>query len=161
MSADSSVKGNRMVSIAEGTHTHGLGLTVRKSFAKGELIYRFPGQSVRQTPTYQSIQIGMDRHTLDLGLLAYMNHACDPSAVIDTENRSVLAVRSIAAGDELTFFYPSTEWDMARPFVCQCRAPQCLSLITGAKYLAPDVLKHYFINPHILRMHSEKHAGRL
>lgn len=24
-------------------------------------------------------------------------------------------------GDELTFFYPSTEWSMAQPFDCLCK----------------------------------------
>ena len=32
------------------------------------------------------------------------------------------ALRPISEGDELTFFYPSTEWAMAEPFECGCGA---------------------------------------
>jgi hypothetical protein len=145
-----------MVSVARGLHTYGFSLMAEKPFAVGEVVYRFSGQDIRTTPTYDSIQIGVNRHTLDLGLLVYINHACDPSTIIDAANLSVLAAHSIAAGDELTYFYPSTEWDMDRPFVCRCGAPECLRFVAGAKYLAPDVLKRYFTNPHILRMDSER-----
>jgi len=35
---------------------------------------------------------------------------------------TVVAARDLAADDELTFFYPSTEWSMAEPFDCWCGA---------------------------------------
>ncbi len=144
-----------MVKVVNGIHSHGSGLIGKKSFQAGEVIYRFPGKIIQSTPTYQTIQLGIDKHTLDFGILANINHACDPNTAIDTEKRSVVALRSIAAGDELTYFYPSTEWDMARPFVCQCNAPQCLRVVAGARYLAPDTLKRYFINRHILSLNRE------
>ena len=144
-----------MVKVVKGIRTHGSGLISGKSFEPGEIIYRFPGKITRSTPTYQTIQIGVDHHTLDFGVLANINHSCDPNTFVDAESRCVTALRFIAAGDDLTFFYPSTEWDMVRPFVCQCHAPQCLRFVAGARYLDSSVLKHYFINRHILRMHSE------
>ncbi|HOZ62338.1 MAG TPA: SET domain-containing protein-lysine N-methyltransferase [Smithella sp.] len=148
-----------MVKVVHGIHVHGSGLISGKSFEPGEIVYRFPGKISQSVPTYQTIQIGADRHTLDFGILANINHSCDPNTVIDTENLSVLALRAIATGDELTFFYPSTEWDMALPFACQCRSPQCLQFVAGARYLSHGVLKGYFINRHILKMHSELLSG--
>jgi hypothetical protein len=148
-------EGNSMVSVARCLHADGFSLIAEIPFAVGETIHRFSGQDIRATPTYQSIQIGANRHAFDLDIMAHMNHSCDPSTIIDAENLSVVAARPIAAGDELTFFYPSTEWDMDKPFVCRCNAPKCLGYVAGAKYLAPEVLKRYFINPHILRMYSE------
>jgi hypothetical protein len=103
-------------------------------------------------PTYQTIQIGADKHIDHLDLLAYFNHSCNPNTLIDTENLSVIALRAINAGDELTFFYPSTEWEMAQPFICCCKAPGCLGLVAGAKYLSLDILNRYQLNPHILEM---------
>lgn len=32
------------------------------------------------------------------------------------------ALRDIQPGDELSFFYPSTEWEMAQGFECKCGA---------------------------------------
>ena len=44
-----------------------------------------------------------------------------------------MAGRDIAAGEELTYFYPSTEWEMDRPFRCLCGAPDCVGVVSGAK----------------------------
>jgi hypothetical protein len=69
-----------------------------------------------------------------------------------------LAVRArtdVKAGEEITFFYPSTEWKMVRPFVCLCGAPGCIGYVAGAKYLPLDRLAQYFINPHIRKLAAE------
>ncbi|KAM0694479.1 hypothetical protein Q7P36_004834 [Cladosporium allicinum] len=62
--------------------------------------------------------------------------------------------RDLKAGEDLSFFYPSTEWDMGKPFKCLCDAPKdvCLGEISGAKAVDREVLKKYQINPHILKM---------
>jgi hypothetical protein len=83
------------------------------------------------------------------GTLVSLNHHCDPNVVIDTTRRACVATRDIAAGEELGYFYPSTEWIMARPFLCQCGAPNCIRIVTGARHLSTDVLSRYFINEHI------------
>ena len=75
--------------------------------------------------------------------LLYANHSCTPSLVFDTGRMEarVVADRPLRAGDELTFFYPSTEWEMDRPFRCRCGAGKgkCLGWIDGAKVLARRV----------------------
>jgi hypothetical protein len=38
-------------------------------------------------------------------------------------------------GEELTFFYPSTEWDMDQGFSCFCGSKACLGYISGAKHM--------------------------
>lgn len=55
-------------------------------------------------------------------------------------------------GEELSFFYPSTEWNMEQAFECKCKTDSCKGLIRGAKYLSKDDLDTYFINDHILRL---------
>jgi hypothetical protein len=60
------------------------------------------------------------------------------------------------AGDQVTFFYPSTEWDMDEQFTCWCGADECLKSIRGAKYLDDRAMKRYFFNDHILRMRQNK-----
>lgn len=49
-----------------------------------------------------------------------LNHACAPSARI--AGRDLLAIGALRAGDEVTFDYETTEWDMASPFRCVCSA---------------------------------------
>lgn len=65
----------------------------------------------------------------------------------------------LKAGDELTFFYPSTEWDMAQPFDCLCGHKECRGTISGAKDMAVDVMSKYWINPHIDELLQEKLKG--
>jgi hypothetical protein len=129
----------------------GARLLTERPFRAGQRILRLSDAALSPRPSTYTVQIGPDAH-IDgsaLGDLAFLNHACDPSTVIDTEARVLLALRDLAPGDELTFFYPSTEWEMNHPFTCRCGAPQCIRLVAGAKFLPADVLGRYFINPHI------------
>lgn len=54
------------------------------------------------------------------------NHSCSPntafeiSASIPEADWAFVALAEIKAGEEFTFFYPSTEWEMDQPFECQC-----------------------------------------
>jgi len=87
-----------------------------------------------------------------------MNHSCAPAVVIDVTRQAVIANRDLAPGDELTFFYPSTEWEMARPFECCCGEPECLGWITGAKELPRERRNDYFFNPPIETLFADRRA---
>ncbi|MFN8489114.1 MAG: SET domain-containing protein-lysine N-methyltransferase [Caldilineaceae bacterium] len=128
---------------------YGSRLIATQPFRKGQLLHTFTDYRVVERPSYQTIQIALTQHIDNIGNLAYINHSCHPNTVIDTEALTVRAARDIAMGDELTFFYPSTEWVMDRPFICLCGAPQCIRLVAGAKYLTVETLGRYFINRHI------------
>jgi hypothetical protein len=141
-----------MLTVVGGGSAYGARLITDQPFTQGEIIYRFMGQRVTDTATYQTIQVGPHTHIEELGVLAYLNHSCQPNTIVNVTDLTVVAARDIHAGEELTFFYPSTEWEMDRPFICLCGAPQCVRLVAGAKYLSIDTLSHYFINPHIREM---------
>lgn len=57
-----------------------------------------------------------------------MNHSCAPSAelFLYPNQPSRWEVRAgpkgLTKGQDITFFYPSTEWDMAQGFDCTCGA---------------------------------------
>ena len=83
--------------------------------------------------------------------------------------------RPLRVGDELTFFYPSTEWEMDRPFRCRCGAGEgkCLGWIDGAKVLASrgrmdrdgmgrrkNVLEGYWLNGHVREMLEKEKEKR-
>jgi len=68
--------------------------------------------------------------------------------------------RGLQVGDELTFFYPSTEWDMAQPFDCLCGAPTCRGRISGAKAMGEQgQLDGTWLNGHIREMLEERKRG--
>lgn len=130
-----------------GKPDYGTRLVATRPFHRGDVIFSILGCKTQQS--YKSVQIGWATHVEDTRLLAYQNHSCRPNTIVDTAERKVLALRDIPAGDELTFFYPSTEWTMVQPFRCLCGSSDCLGQIAGAKYLSLDTLSRYFINDHI------------
>jgi hypothetical protein len=83
--------------------------------------------------------------------LQFINHSCDPNIYFDTSGKQLMALRDIAPGDELVFFYPSTEWDMSDPFQCRCSAACCCGTVSGAACMDFEVLARHRLSPYILR----------
>ena len=110
--------------------------TVRaaRPFASGDLLLLLRGWLCAQ-PTRHTIQLDDERHLEGepTALWRYLQHACAPNAAI--RDRELLAIAPIAAGDEITFDYETTEWDMASPFACTCGAPMCRGIVRGFRHL--------------------------
>lgn len=113
-------------------------------FSAGEVISRFGAKSTHRKATYLTVQIADDKHiTLLPEFLQYINHSCAPTVFFDTTSMELVCILDMQPGDELTFFYPSTEWEMAQPFNCNCGSPECLKVIQGAAHLSRRTLKKY------------------
>jgi hypothetical protein len=72
------------------------------------------------------------------------------------EKSAVVVLQPIRPGDELRFFYPSTEWEMHEPFACHCRAARCVGTVRGARFLRADEFPPGPIAPHIRRLLAER-----
>lgn len=123
-------------------------LTAGRAYKKGEIICPIPTGTLYNKPNQFTVQISRDRH-VEVKELASMNHSCDPSTILETTRMLVFAARDLAQGEELTFFYPSTEWEMSAPFICLCGAPNCIHVVAGARFLPVSTLEHHFLNRHI------------
>jgi len=114
------------------------------------------------TCAYSSVQASRDLHIELNSDLVYTNHSCRPNLIFDMQKWEVRvnpALKAgLKAGDELTFFYPSTEWHMSQPFDCRCQEKQCLGRITGAKDMPNEVLSQYWLNPHIEELLKQNYA---
>ena len=128
---------------------YGSALVANRAYAAGEIVARFDDAPMAEQ-SYLTVQVGPGQH-VELDVLSHLNHSCDPNTAIDTSARTVTATRDIASGEILNFFYPSTEWEMDRPFICQCGAPDCIKIVAGARYLSPEVLSRSYVNLHIIR----------
>lgn len=130
--------------VLRNTSTGQQQLSSLQSFQPGEVLCTFhAGETVTQ-PTYLTVQTGVDTHiTLRPEFLQYINHSCNPNVFFDTASMELVCLRPIEAGEEFTFFYPSTEWEMIQPFLCQCNSANCLQLIQGASYLSAETLQQY------------------
>ena len=129
--------------------SYGSALVSQRRFEAGELIASFADAPMAKQ-SYLTVQVGPGQH-VQLDVLSHLNHHCSPNTVIDTTARTVTAARDIKPGEILNFFYPSTEWEMDRPFICQCGAPDCVKIVAGARYLSPEVLSRSYVNLHIIR----------
>lgn len=128
-------------------------LHTAKAFKQNEVLCNFSDGSISQTPTYLTIQIGLNEHiTLQPDFLQYTNHSCEPNVFFDTTSFKLIALKDINVGDELTFFYPSSEWNMNQPFACNCGNENCLHTIKGAAYLSKEVLSKYKLTDFIQSM---------
>ena len=132
-------------------------LIANRAFRPDEVISDFYWTEVYDTPNYLTIQIGDNEHVeLIPDCLECTNHSCDPNAFFDTTGRQLLCIRPIAAGEEITFFYPSAEWDMGRPFDCHCNQPCCIGHIAGARYLTEEQRAGYRFTDFIRQKLLEK-----
>jgi hypothetical protein len=123
----------------------GYGVYAVESIAAGQIIMRIEGEQ-RDRPSRFSVQVEWNLHIEVNGSLSleelmdrfpwrFLNHSCDGNSMV--QGNYLVAVRGIRPGEEVTFNYNATEYDMARPFTCHCGSPFCIGEIRGFKYLAP------------------------
>jgi hypothetical protein len=118
-------------------HGDDRGLFAREPLAAGEPLVRFEGELV-PTPSRFSLQVGMGLHLRGSPEQpeALLNHACEPNARFDFSTLTLVALRELATGEEVTFNYLTSEWDIAVPFQCRCGAAGCFGLIRGYRHLS-------------------------
>ena len=88
-------------------------LVAERDYPKGAVIANLEGLTPGPK-RYSSVQISEEEHIELNSDLVFMNHSCEPSTRMDVDKRAVVAAKDLVPGDELTFFYPSTEWDMGK-----------------------------------------------
>jgi len=130
-------------------------------FLPGTVIAEFSAGSIAPKPTYLTVQVAIGKHiTLQPEFLQYINHSCDPNVFFDTSTMQVVALKELMPGDEMTFFYPSTEWRMTQSFDCYCGSPKCLGRIKGASFLSLEALSQYRVTDFIQQQLSKKAARK-
>ncbi|MBX3175455.1 MAG: SET domain-containing protein-lysine N-methyltransferase [Gemmatimonadaceae bacterium] len=114
----------------------------RVAIAAGTPILRIEGR-LTDLPTRHSVQVGASQHIDPFDLFddaaqvewrswMYLNHHCEPNA--ELRERVLVALRDIAEGEDVTFDYNTTEWELAEPFSCACGSPRCVGVVRGARF---------------------------
>ena len=138
--------------IINNNNTQQKSLHATAAFNAGETICNFSAATELENPTYLTVQIGIKKHiTLSPSFLQYINHSCEPNVFFNTSTMELMALKNISIGDELVFFYPSTEWNMTQSFQCFCGSLQCLHEIKGAAYLSAESISKYQFTEFILK----------
>ncbi|MGQ0771247.1 MAG: SET domain-containing protein-lysine N-methyltransferase [Nitrososphaerota archaeon] len=132
----------------------GIGLITKKPFKKEEIVIKEAGIIIRsrKDATINSVQIGPNRF-VDAKLSKFtdhINHSCDPNTRYDIDTFEFIAIKDIKIGDEITFNYLSTDWDLKSDgldFDCFCGSSNCLGHISGYRYLIPAQQKQMLQKP--------------
>jgi hypothetical protein len=104
-------------------------------FDAGDIISEFTADKILEAPTYLTVQTGEHKHiTLLPEFLQYINHSCEPNVFFDTTRMNLLALKEIQPGDELMFFYPSSEWAMNRHLIVFAEPQNVYINIQGAAF---------------------------
>lgn len=106
-----------------------------QSFQTGEIIAVISGVYYINANQY-SIQTGNNEHIEPLNNLRYINHLCNPNTKI--EGKSIIAIKPIHTGEEITFNYNHSEDIVSHPFICNC----CGNEIKGKKYSIKKALRN-------------------
>ena len=127
----------------------GLGVFARRAIRRGEHILVFGGPIIDFAETKRRgpwecmpLQIGPNRYfdTRPPGI--FVNHACSPNAGIRND-RDLVALRDIAAGEEIRFDYSTTMEEQSFTMRCLCGAPECRHMIADFSSLPAEVRDRY------------------
>lgn len=126
--------------------TTGYRLVATSAFRRGDVVLVMEGIEL-DIPDRYTVQIGPELHLSpsripegahDAGGCEFMftNHSCSPNIYI--QNLSFIARMDIDPGDEITFDYETTEYEMAEPFQCHCGSVVCRGTIRGNRFLGKN-----------------------
>ena len=112
--------------ISETNSNKGRGLFTKKEYSNEEIVLYLEGNYLPY-PTKTSIQIEHDKH-IESWEGGHINHHCYPNTEIKIHKvigptklvALVVAKRDIEIGEEITFDYETTEFELAEPFACNC-----------------------------------------
>ena len=147
-------------SVRESQSTGQKALFAALPFQAGDVLCTFSHREIFTQPDRLTVQTGVNEHILLFPeFLQYANHSCAPNIFFDTTTKEVICLQDIRPGDELVFFYPSTEWDMAEQFDCHCGVGNCLQKIRGAAHLTPEILNQYRLTDFIQQQLRKRSAA--
>ncbi len=115
------------------------GIFATAGIAAGEILIDLRGERLLRAPNRESLQVGASSHVVGRReTVGCLNHACEPTARLDAGGGSIVALRDVAPGQEITVNYLATEYDMHENFLCDCESPECFGVIRGFRYLSDD-----------------------
>jgi SET domain len=138
------VKKGGIAEVRTDVHNGVRSLFAKQAFDADVVVSNFTWAEEFENPTYLTVQINENIHIeLQPKFLECINHSCEPNAFFDTSKKQLISLRQINAGEEITFFYPSAEWEMDQPFECLCGSKHCIGFVRGALHLKENELNHY------------------
>jgi hypothetical protein len=108
----------------------GEGVVALRSFAVGELVFRFTGFYTSEITLF-TLQVKPGLYLHDPYFMGKVLHRCDANCDVDMETRTFTARRPINPGDWVTMNYEQTEDRLFRSFECVCGERKCEGFVEG------------------------------
>lgn len=128
------------------------GVYAKTAMEKGEIILIWGGQVTTRDEFMQlpeelrrlTIQIEEDFYLAGDSIepADFVNHSCNPNAGLNGQI-VLVAMRDIAAGEEICFDYAMTDGSDYDEFECLCGAPNCRQRVTGNDWRIPELWEKY------------------
>ena len=142
-----------------GGHT----VVANQAIRKGELIVVWSGKLV-DGDELQSLPADVRRYSLQVEENHYLvslsdceppdfvNHCCTPNAGLAGQI-SLVAMRDIQAGEEVTYDYAMSDGSSYDEFPCGCGSRHCRGRVSGDDWLRADLWKRYagYFSPYLQR----------
>lgn len=146
------------------TKMKGKGVFAKESIKNGQIILSLTSDMAllpNSESSVLAIQVGDDLYleSRTPQVWHFWNHSCNPNTMFDSENFCMVALRDILIGEEITFHYCTTEFDLLsknEAFSCFCGSENCIGVISGYKYLSiksKNELKPY-LGKYLLNRHQ-------
>ncbi len=143
--------------LIQGSGIEGKGMFAAEDIAPGQLIRYVTGQRVKKLPKTreESLSIpnwfGLSKYFwIDPGQgpFSFLNHSCDANAAIKG-TKSLVAMRPIREGEEITMDYSMTDPDPLWEMDCLCKTPVCRKVIRSIHSVPTEVFQKHM--PYIPR----------
>ncbi len=152
-----------------GGHT----VIARETIAKGELIVVWSGKLVQgcdlealpATVRRYSLQVEEDHYLVSLSDCEpadYVNHSCNPNAGLSGQI-GLVAMRDIAAGEEVTYDYAMSDGSPYDEFACGCGSHECRGRVSGDDWRRSELWQRYagHFSPYLQRRIAAERRRRV
>ncbi len=129
---------------------HGLGIRIGEDVKKGEIIAYIKGtlkfktiRSKKDSLSYPNwIGVANNQWIDPHKPFKFINHSCNPT--VGVKGRvSVVALRDLKEGDEITLDYSTVEGDEMWEMKCTCGEPNCRKVVRSIQYLPARQFNRY------------------
>jgi hypothetical protein len=137
-----------MALVIRRSKIHADGVYTTTPIKKKQVVIRYTGTQLTKeqadeiyedSPRTYLFGIGNGDHVVDGdGIAAFINHSCDPNCETDEIDGRILviAIRNIAAGEELVYDYNLYDGEPDDPAPCHCGTKKCRGTLYGDRGLA-------------------------
>ena len=144
----------------------GKGVFINEDVKKGEVICDIEGEIKKRVIKSEK---GSEKFANWIGMgenlwlnpnktkFRFLNHSCDPSVAI-VDMKTLLALKDLKKGDEITFDYSLTDMDQYWEMECHCGSEKCRGIIRPIYSVPTEVFKNHYPNiPEYFQREFMKH----